>query len=372
LEAGRFRSGQHHFDRHGCAEGRLPEPPLPDGPRVFAHGAYGTNNVGDEAIFDGLRTHFPGCIQLYINQPRVPGSVMVYRMLRGKNPFRSSDRLIIGGGGLLYDRPAVQVMVDLAVRVREVGGCVDVLGIGCESAKESYHDVIRMLVDQAETVTVRSTTSQQILQEITGAACERQNDFALSLPAPRYMPPDVDSSVPRIGLVTTSDPREDISVLASMVKDFTGPDAPGGRVHFVHIPHSRASRNNNDVIIGHTLWSSIGIFTRNRDLFFHLEPFSADPATVLRTYATLDGVMTARFHGMVFAHLTGLPVLSMRAHTLKNQSFIEDYPRDGFFTASSANELPAAFHAFITHVRARRASRRDPAGSAGACDAEAA
>ena len=372
IETGRFRSGEHHFRRHGRDEGRSGSPPLSPGPRVFAHGAYGTNNVGDEAIFEGLKRRFPECIQIYINQPRVPGSVMVYHMLAGPNRFRADDHLIIGGGGLLYDRPALQVMVDLAARMRAAGGQVDVLGIGCESAKPAYYDLIKQLVGHARDVTVRTTTSQQILQDIAGVSCRRQDDFALNLPAPALGPVGDDRLAPRIGVVTTGDPREDISVLAGIVHRHTGPDAPNGRVHFVHIPHSRASRHNNDVTVGHTLWSSIEIYKRNRDLFFHLEPFSPDPATVLRTYATLDGVITARFHGMVFAHLTGLPVLSMRAHTLKNQSFIKDYPRDGFFTSSSANELPAAFHAFITHVRARRATRRDPAGSAAAPDNEAA
>jgi len=330
---------------------------------VFAHGAYGTNNVGDEAIFDGLRIHEPQAIQLYINRGRVRECREVYSMLRGPNQFRPEDRLIIGGGGLLYDRPAIEIMLNLAGRVLEVGGVVDLLGIGAENARPEYHDVIISLVNLARTVTVRSTISQEIIRRITGREVERQDDFAFSLKAPPRPPRDPKMFLPTIGVVTTGDPREDLTAIARIIQRYAGSSAPGGRAHFVHIPHSRAyvSPRNNDVVVGHMLWSSIQISVDNRDLFFHMEPFTADPKKVLATYAELDGVVTGRFHGMIFGTLADVPILQTRAHTLKNQSFLEDYKSDKLFAAASDEELPDRFDQFIQRVRAVRANRPEVA-----------
>jgi hypothetical protein len=357
IAAGKFSSPLSHYVSHGRHEGRHPAMTLSDQPRVFALGAYGTNNVGDEAIFDGLLTLHPHCVQLYLNFPRHTRSVDAYSVLSGPNPFRSDDRLIIGGGGLLYHREAILTLIDVARRVRSVGGRVDIQRIGCEAAQPEFYDVIRDLVGLANSVTVRTTVSREILDKIVGSQFDVEPDFALCLKVgPSVALPD---GTPLVGIVTSGDGREDRQELARIIREQTGPDAPGGRVRFLHIPHSKAylSPLNNDCVVGEALWSSIDIFSHSRSLFYLTQGFTNDPRSVLGVYQGLDGVMSVRFHGLIFARLANLPTLVMSGSTLKNQSFIRDFPSDDLFVSRSDEDLRQSFETFIQRVRIRKAGR---------------
>jgi polysaccharide pyruvyl transferase WcaK-like protein len=359
VAAGKFASPLSHYTTHGQQEGRSPTAPADSQPRTFALGAYGTNNVGDEAIFDGVLTRYPRCIQLYLNFPRHAEGQDVYHLLSGPNPFRSEDHLIIGGGGLLYHRDAIQTLVDVARRVRAVGGRVDILRIGCEAAHRDYYDVIRELVGLADTVTVRTTISQEVLESIVGNRSTVEPDFAFLLQGTvgQSTTPST-TTTPLIGLVTSGDPREERQELVRILREQTGPSAPGGRVRFVHIPHSKAylSPLNNDCLVGESLWSSIDIFSHSRTLFFSTGQFTNDPTTVLKTYQSLDGVMSARFHGLIFAKLFKIPTLLTSGSTLKNQSFARDFGDKNLFVSKSNSDLRETYEAFIQHVRRRKAS----------------
>ncbi len=321
--------------------------------RTFAFGAYGTNNVGYEAIFEGVCQCIPGAIQIYTHKPCVEPSVGLHTLLRSTNRFRSDDRLIIGGGGVWEDEDAVKTQLDLATRVKAAGGMVEILGVGAEGADASYYDLIRELVDLAHRITVRSTMSQYFVQKITGRFAHWQNDFGSEISFSEPAPALVVSEIPQIGVVTCGNVDEDISGLARAIQHYTGPDAEGGRVHFVHIPHSRSyvSLQNNDVAVGHALWSSIAIDKENRPIFFDLEPFNVDPASVLERYASLDGVVTQRLHGMIFAQVVGIPSLTLNASSAKNRSFLEDSVLARRFAAYSQTDIMSSMEGFIDHVR---------------------
>lgn len=353
VQNGSFVSGRKHFSMFGQKENRRFHAVNSQGPRVFVVGAYGTRNVGDEAIFDGARRRYPNAIQLYINAPRNLPAVEVYSMLRGGNKFRPEDTLVIGGGGLLYDAEAIRILVNLAQRAREVGAAVRVERIGCEAARPDYHSVITELFRLADSVSVRSSTSQQIVRDICGMEVERQEDFALELAGGIPARSARQGSVPRIGLVTGGDHMEEITPLIELVKEFTS-DWSATPVRFVHIPHSAShiALRNNDEVVGAKIAAGIDGFLDGRQMAFTRVPFTDEPMEVLKTYAGLNGLITRRFHGLVFAHMMKLPVLGLPGDGAKNTSFIEDHPREILTAINDMKQVRDGFVKLMSFMRA--------------------
>lgn len=353
VKNGSFASGRQHFEMFGHKEKRRYHAVVSQGPRVFVVGAYGTRNVGDEAIFEGARRVYSNAIQLYINAPRKLPAVEMYSMLRGGNKFRAEDTLVIGGGGLLYNAEAIRILVNLAKRAREAGAAVRVERIGCEAARPEYYDVITELFGLADSVTVRSSTSQQIVRDICGMDVDRQEDFALELAGELPAPSGRSVSVPRIGVVTGGDHMEEIGPLVELVKAFSS-DRASTPVRFVHIPHSAShiAFRNNDEVVGAKIAAGIAGFLEGRHLAFSRVPFSDEPLDVLKTYAGLDALITRRFHGLVFAHMMKLPVLGLPGDGAKNTSFIEDHPRRNLVSINDMKQVHDGFMELMSFVRA--------------------
>src|SRR5690606_10004996 len=173
---GRLPSAREHYLKFGTTEGRLPVPPDPENSRVFAYGSFGSNNVGDEAILEGIRKIYPRCHQLYHNRLRSGEGSFPQAALNNPDFFRAGDYLIIGGGGLLYDRPTVTLMADLAQAVTAKGGVADILRLGCEAASSEYHDETTRHFSLGRHTTGRSTASQGIIEAITGIRCPVEFD----------------------------------------------------------------------------------------------------------------------------------------------------------------------------------------------------
>lgn len=363
IETGKLRSAWDHYSQHGKAEGRSPQRMTFH--RVFAHGAYGTNNVGDEAIYEGIKVHYPQCIQIFINKTHVQGALWYWDVIRQDEFFRGDDLLIIGGGGLLYARQAVIDMINLARKARAAGATVHLLGLGCEAAQPEYYAEIRTLVSLASKVTVRTSLSRAILRDICGSEPEQQEDFAFSLR--QYVAPGAGSvgRRARIGVVTGGDMRVSYAELVAAIRSVTE-QLPVERreVNFVHIPHSMAyvSPANNDLTVGHGLWSSVGMATPHTDDYFTVDSFTPNPLERLRRYRDLDGVISARFHGLIFAEIVGVPALALWGATAKNRSLLEDRQRPGLFASRDDSDLRAQFDRFIAYVLGNRRRYRESTG----------
>lgn len=349
---GKFRSGVQHYRECGRGEGRQMNPISNDEPRIFVSGAYGTNNVGDEAIFEGILQEYPSAIQLYLNAPRILNAISVWSMIRGENKFRHQDTLIIGGGGLLYGPEAIQVMIDLCEAMRRVGGVVKIMGLGCEGAQASYYEKIQKLFSFTEEITVRTTISQEIIKKVANLHVAKQDDFAFRLNAklPRRTKPR--GVIKRVGIVTGGDSRSDVLPLAKIIRRYGSESAPSDRIQFVHIPHSASHIDfyNNDVAVGLKLRTVPNIFLDCHEMFFDLLPFTGDPYEVLKTYADLDAVMSERFHGIIFGHITNIPTLALGAGNLKNRSLVEDYPRHDLFISKSEADIEGQFEKLLAAI----------------------
>lgn len=81
-------------------------------------------------------------------------------------------------------------------------------------------------------------------------------------------------------------------------------------------------------------------------------PFTDDPMEVLKTYASLNGLITRRFHGLVFAHMMKLPVLGLPGDGAKNTSFIEDHPRKILTAINDMKQVRDGFTELMSFMRA--------------------
>lgn len=361
LERGKIASGLEHYNNNGRLEGRYVSAQEKltrvGAPRVFAMGAYGTNNVGDEAIFDGIKIEIPDCIPVHIGKSHRKNAVFFEEPLREHNFFRSSDKLIIGGGGLLYDPRAVSVLTRVAQMARKNKATVEILGLGCEAAEKSFYAEILALTNLADRITVRSSISQEIMKKITGRSVERQDDFAFNLSKLNIGPATGSKGpIPNIGVVTSGDVLEDIKELCRIIRTFTA----GARVaNFFHIPHSKAyfDFRNNDLIVGESIWSSIEIYYESREGHYFTESFTVEPSQILSRYRKLDGVISRRYHGLVFSKIMNLPCLAMNSSSLKNRSFVEDHRSDLTHTSSNNDDLFEKFESFYDDVLMRARDR---------------
>ena len=354
---GTIQSPRNHYLQHGRKEDRFP---LAAGKatRVIAYGSFGSNNVGDEAILEGIKRFYPDCIQVYHNKVRAGEGYLATQLLGSTPFFRSTDYLILGGGGLLYDRGTVTLMIRLARAAKEQGAIVDIVRMGCEAARDDYAKEIVELFEMARRVTLRSTLSQGIMQKLTGKTYPVEDDFAFNLEEEARRMPRRKNDIPTIGIATASSSRGDIEALAELIKKYT---RAGNRepVRFVHIPHSRSyfEIGNNDCVTSHELWTLCHMHQAEDDSLLQLLDYDPEPLSVLQTYRNLDGVMSSRYHGLIFGLITDTPTLAIGGDLIKLRSFIDDHGADSMLVARNMGELEQTVAAFLPVVREKAASR---------------
>ena len=354
VDEGAWPSAKTHFMRFGCAEGRQPTPGAKSD-RVFAYGSFGTNNVEDEAILEGIRRLYPNCIQLYHQKRRGGEGYQPHQVLGNPDFFRPGDYLMLGGGGLLYDRATVVLMTNLAKAVIKAGGVVDIARLGCEAAHADYADAIVTLFSLARRVTLRSTISQTIIRDITGKSYPVEFDFAFNLTREVRLISRRLSPTPTIGIVTATSTEADLKGLAAMMRRYTraGMKQP---IRFVYIPHSRSyfDGRNNDCVSAELLWSLMSVHEAASEDLFELRPFDPDPLSVLALYRQLDGVISSRYHGLIFGRMADIPTLALGGGLVKLRSFIDDHPSDDLMAAKDMGELAPKMVPFVEKISARR------------------
>ena len=354
IAAGGPSSALRHYLKYGFFEGRTPLPGS-KAKRVFAYGSFGSNNVGDEAILEGVKRLYPDCIQIYHNKPRTGTGFQPHIIFETPGFFKSEDYLILGGGGLLYDRETVALMIRLAQAAVDAGARVDICRLGCEAAKMDYRDEVKTLFSLARSTSVRSTYSQQIISEMTGIVPEVQFDFAFFLKDEVRAHPRKLLKQPTIGIVTASSNESELRQLADALRPYTrkGVKDP---IHFVFIPHSHSyfDIRNNDCVAGESLWSAMALHDAISEDMFQLRPFDADPLSTLAFYRQLDAVVSSRYHGLIFAMMAEVPTLLLGGGLIKLRSFVADHPSELLSVAENMGDFPRKLQPLIDAVREQR------------------
>jgi polysaccharide pyruvyl transferase WcaK-like protein len=329
----------------------------------YVLGGYGANNLGDEAIFEGLKQEFGEVIQIYVNKSSIPNSVWYADLLENRYTFSpDADELIIGGGGLFHCRTAIIDDILVADKALAAGLAVSIQGLGAEGLQDDYITEARDLCNRCYRISVRSIKSQTILRDKLNVQSELRRDFAYNLRDAEFTTiPSFNNDLPVIGLITGGNTdRDGIEKISQIIKNCTVGDTVA---NFIHIPHSRAyvDSYNNDVVTGEIIWSNIEIYHASREARYKNISFVSTPQRLLSVYRQVDAVIGFRYHSFVFSEITNKPLLGFISG-LKSQAFFDDNVRAevlGIPFNLPTEELIAETQRFIVAIKNRNGDRNE-------------
>ena len=307
---------------------------------IYAFGAYGTGNLGDDAIFQGLVNNVSPeeVIQVYVNVPSYPKNLDYDDMLRDKNLLiNPNDILIIGGGGLFYNKLNLINMnrlADIALKYRMK---IQIRGLGCEGNAQNEKSLIQSLCSKASLIEVRSKESKRILEGYNIDKVILKKDFAYDLKpdieSAKKIFPEFNPNYPIVG-ISTGGNQDDIDKLSYIVRYLTFRG-----VNILHIPHCRhyTDRYGNDVITGEILWSNIAIWCGERLNNFKLLPYVKKPEILLGVYHLVDAVIGMRYHSFIFSEIAHKPIFGLTSGSKSTNYFIE-HPGKSYLDMDNSKE----------------------------------
>jgi polysaccharide pyruvyl transferase CsaB len=147
--------------------------------RVAISGSYGGLNLGDEAILQSivaqLRRSLPVEITVFsreakdtLERHRVERAVSIRTLTRdeARAEVERLDLLILGGGGILYDRDAEAYLREVTL-AHEIGVPVMVYAISAGPLQtRATREAVREALNRAAVITVRDRQGRQLLEEV--------------------------------------------------------------------------------------------------------------------------------------------------------------------------------------------------------------
>lgn len=293
----------------------------------YIFGAYGTNNVGDEAIFEGAKLQYENLVEIYVNKSTRNNAVWYADLLNQNVKFdRNADELIIGGGGLLHCANAVNDYTKLVKIAKSEGLKTSIKKIGCENFHESFKNETIGLFYEVDSISVRSEKSKQIVNNL-GFDCIVEKDFAYNLQHLNIEKQDLNfvKNKPTIGIALGRCHDAGFKMMCNTIKTLLSD------FNIVFIPHSNSfvSAHNNDTILGHTIWSSIDIYHKDREKSFKVLPYNNNPNDVLRLYKSVDIIVGSRFHSFIFSEITNTKLIGIKDGLKTSTYFDENQYGDG-------------------------------------------
>lgn len=261
--------------------------------RCLVASARGMGNLGDDSTACAaqllLEEALPGCEVRHTGPP--PQRAMV----------EDADLVVLGGGGLLYDScyDNARNYTQYLLWAREMGKPALCLGIGTQGIRSSLgQELFRQALSGPGPVHVRSRKDLELLRDEVGVQCaiEVGQDLAFSLPLPDRLPRSarkrpllyyvlVDASRLRAARTLRSYLEAARAVYPLLERRFEIAcvvQSEDDLELYRSLPHSQP-----------------------------LRLLRLDPTTAIAAYQQADLVLSARFHGVVFAALAGTPVISV-------------------------------------------------------------
>jgi polysaccharide pyruvyl transferase CsaB len=295
-------------------------------PRIGVLGSYGGFNIGDESILTCvlgcLRAHRPQARLVVLSRDaehtrahvRDADEVVDWEGVsrnRVRDTLASLDLLVLGGGGILYDGEARRYL-RLVRAAQEHGVRTFAYAVGAGPLREPEdREAVRNVLAEMDDVVVRDEESRLVLEEV---GVEREitvtADPALLLePEPFTERMMRHEGVPAHGRLVGMSVREpgraaekldegDYHALLADVADFLVRRLDA---HVVFLPMER-----HDVRHAHAVLSHMTAPDRGRILHG-----SYSPAQLLGFMRHLDLAVGMRLHFVIFAALSGLPVLPL-------------------------------------------------------------
>lgn len=162
-------------------------------PLVAYLGWHGRGNLGDDAIYDAVRSQLPGAT--FLDLPRLPHEVICAFSTGLNRSLRRGIQVV--GGGTLVGRRHWRLLVNRGLALTRDNGSY-AIGVGVEDPVfngrkgGSHKDELKRwspILSEFDTVSVRGPRSAELLSDI-GLNVEVSGDPALLLPRPEIVPED--------------------------------------------------------------------------------------------------------------------------------------------------------------------------------------
>ncbi|MFE9021067.1 polysaccharide pyruvyl transferase family protein [Streptomyces sp. NPDC007808] len=294
--------------------------------RIGLLGSYGGCNTGDEAILmcvlSCLRAHRPGARLVVFSrnaehtrahQPQAD-EVVDWEGVPQKpvlDVLAGLDLLVLGGGGILYDGEARRYL-RLVRAAQERGVPTFAYAVGAGPLREADdRDAVRAVLPRMTEVVVRDEESRLVLEEVgidreltvtaDPALLLTPEPFTEQMMRQEGLPTDtrlIGMSVREPGRAAEKLDEDDYHALLADVAEFL---ARRLDAHVVFVPMERQDVRHAHGVLSRMSAPDLGRILHN--------PYS--PGEILGFMSHLDMVVGMRLHVVIFAALTGLPVLPL-------------------------------------------------------------
>jgi len=314
---------------------------------IYLCGMYGVGNLGDNAILHGMLTVYPDAIPLCHHRLVTKNSVAIREVLN--NPlqyFNDASILVIGGGGILFDRGSVEFYYNLANVAKKLGSKIEIRGVGCEQIDIEDKETkiyLEKLLYISSVIEVRTKRSQKILQNLF----ERTDiifspDYATLINHKDHGNYNVrvKNGIKYIAMALSIRNKKEDKYINKIV-DILSYLIANSDYNIILVPHSRhqVSGEENDVITNEIIYNRLGDnkFKNNKQRLFTLD-FQEEPESLYGFYNKVDIVIGMRYHSMIFAKQLGKKIFCI-SRDLKFQSFCEDNNIDYVSIKDSKEEI---------------------------------
>jgi polysaccharide pyruvyl transferase CsaB len=306
--------------------------------RIGISGSYGGMNLGDEAILEGilsqLRATVPADIKVFSRNPpdtmarhKVERAVSARSLTRREvtPEIRDLDLLILGGGGILYDRDAATYLREVTI-AQEAGVPVILYAISAgpletEAARSAVREALNARAPTV--VTVRDRLGYRLLEDV-GVSREihltADPAFLLdpeALPVAALEAEGVDFRRPVVGFSVREPgpaapdirPDEYYALLANAADYIV--ERYGAEVLFV--PMEKTDVQHSHAVMSHMKNAGHAELLRRK----------YSPRQILDLMGRLDFAVGMRLHFLIFAALRGTPFAAL-PYASKVSGLLED------------------------------------------------
>ncbi|MEU6807566.1 polysaccharide pyruvyl transferase family protein [Streptomyces sp. NPDC046831] len=300
--------------------------PARSGPHIGVLGSYGGFNVGDEAILtcvlESLRAQRPGAYLVVFSRDEAhtrahhleADDVVAWEGVSRNNVLDvlpGLDLLVLGGGGVLYDGEARRYLrLVRAAQGRDVPTFAYAVGAGPLRDGED-REMVRTVLADMDDVVVRDEESRLVLEEVglerevtvtaDPALLLRPEPFTEVMLHDEGLPTDsrlVGMSVREPGRAAEKLDEADYHALLADVADFLVRRLDA---HVVFLPMERQDVRHAHAVLSHMTAPDKGRLLHG----------TYSPGQVLGFMHHLDMAVGMRLHFVIFAALTGVPVLPL-------------------------------------------------------------
>jgi polysaccharide pyruvyl transferase CsaB len=292
--------------------------------RIVVSGSYGGMNLGDEAILEGILSALASTVSADVTVlSRNPADTLSrHQLARAVSPrnmtktemreeLEGADLLILGGGGILYDRDAEAYLREV-VLADELGIPVVVYAISAGPLTlESTRRAVRDGLDRARIITIRDRHAYRLLEDVGVARDMHLTVDPAFLLEPEELPLEsvraegvefdrhlVGFSVREPGPAAPDIDPEEYHALLANAADFI---VERYDADVVFVPMEKADVQHSHGVVAHMQNSERAEILRRR----------YSPRQILHLMGRFEFAVGMRLHFLIFAALQGTPFAAL-------------------------------------------------------------